>query len=95
MISGPLYSSFISCQEIKSNPAVMILFHFSKQALSFQEYKEWRRGKSTLGELFISEYFSSGKLFYIFSPPNLYRCIIHNYSFSGVGEHPAYIVSVL
>lgn len=49
MISGPLYSSFISCQGIKSNPAVMILFNFPKQAWSFQKYREWSRGKWTSG----------------------------------------------
>jgi hypothetical protein len=45
MVSGLLFSSFISCQGIKSNPDVMSLLHFPKQALSLQEYREWTAAK--------------------------------------------------
>lgn len=68
MISGRLYSSFISCQGIKSNLAVMIPFHFSERALSFQEYREGSRGKWISARTFSSA-FPFWDIFYYTSPP--------------------------
>lgn len=73
----------------------MILFHFFKQELSFQEYREGSRGKWTSGWTAQLRTLLLWKLFPTPSLPQIFLGVITpNYLLSVLSLHPAHIVDL-
>lgn len=90
MVSGPLYSFFISCQGIKSNPDVMNLLHFFQAGMHcLLRNRERVDGRKVSSGLSVSsQNISSLRSFLLHFFPNVYQLTYSGHSSSTLGEHP-------